>query len=163
MRDDVVIKPTSDLFIAALYSAPENEPILRSLLNSVMTDIGQPAIVKATVQNPFNILESPIDKRITLDVRVVDELKAMYNIEVQTHSHKGFFDRMLYYWAKTYASRLRRGEKYRRLRPVRSIVITEFSVFRKLKELHTVFENSCERESGSVAVGAFSDARFAFG
>jgi hypothetical protein len=28
------------LFIAALWSAPEREPILRSLLNGVMTDIG---------------------------------------------------------------------------------------------------------------------------
>ena len=46
------IKPTSDLFIAALCSAPENEPILRSLLNGTMTDIGQPPIVKAMVQNP---------------------------------------------------------------------------------------------------------------
>ena len=140
LKDDVIIKPTTDLFIASLWSAPENEPILLSLLNSVMTDIEQPPIIEATVLNPFNILESPLDKRITLDVRVVDELKAMYNIEVQTYSHTSFFDRMLYNWARTYGLRLRRGEKYRTLRPVRSIVITEFSVFRELKELHAVFE-----------------------
>jgi len=51
---DLAIKPTSDLFIAALLSAPKNEPILRSVLNGVMTDIGQPQVVKATALNPFN-------------------------------------------------------------------------------------------------------------
>jgi predicted transposase/invertase (TIGR01784 family) len=140
MKDDVVIKPTTDLFIAALWSAPKNEPILRSLLNAVMTDIGLPAIVEATVINPFNVQEYPADKQIRLDIRVVDESKAMYNVEVQTDSHASFFDRMLYYWAETYGSLLKRGEDYRKLRPVRSIVITEFPVFPELKNLHAVFE-----------------------
>jgi len=139
-KDDPIITPTTDLFIAALWSAPKNEPILRSLLNAVMTDIGQPAIVKATVLNPFNIQEYPTDKQIRLDVLVEDESKARYNAEVQTDSHTSFFDRMLYYWAQTYGALLERGEQYHKLRPVRSIVITEFSVFPELKELHTVFD-----------------------
>ena len=139
-KDDVLIKPTTDLFIAFLWSAPKNESILRSLLNAVMTDIGQPPIVKATVLNPFNIQEYPADKQIRLDVLVEDEAGTIYNIEVQTESHPGFFNRMLYYWAETYAPRIQRGEGYDKLCPVRSIVITEFPVFSALKELHTVFE-----------------------
>ena len=54
LTGNLEIKPTSDLFIAALLSAPKNEPILRSVLNGVMTDIGQPQVVKATALNPFN-------------------------------------------------------------------------------------------------------------
>jgi predicted transposase/invertase (TIGR01784 family) len=138
--NDVLIKPTTDLFIAALWSAPKNEPILRSLLNGVMTDIGLPAVTKTTVLNPFNIQESAVDKQIRLDVRVEDESGTMYDVEVQTDSHAGFFDRMLYYWAETYASQLQRGEGYNRLVPVRSIVITEFPVFSSLRGLHAVFE-----------------------
>ncbi|MCL2005128.1 MAG: Rpn family recombination-promoting nuclease/putative transposase [Planctomycetaceae bacterium] len=138
--NEIVIKPTTDLFIAALWSAPKNEPILRSLLNAVMTDIGQPVIVKATVLNPFNIQDRAVDKQIRLDVLVEDETGAIYNIEVQTDSHKGFFDRMLYYWAEIYGTGLQRSERYEDLRPVHSIVITEFSVFRQLKQLHAVFE-----------------------
>ena len=97
-KDDPIITPTTDLFIASLWSAPKNEPLLLSLLNAVMTNIGHPKIVEAKVLNPFNIQEYPTDKQIRLDVRVVDELKAMYNVEVQTDSHTSFFDRMLYYW-----------------------------------------------------------------
>ena len=148
-KDDPIITPTTDLFIAALWSAPKNEPILRSLLNAVMTDIGLPPIVKATVLNPFNIQDYPTDKQIRLDVLVEDESKTKYNVEVQTDSHTSFFDRMLYYWAQTYGSLLERGEYYYKLRPVRSIVITEFPVFPELKELHTVFEIHA-RENPSV-------------
>ena len=135
-----LIKPTSDLFIASLWSAPEREPILRSVLNSVMTDIRQPSIVKATVLNPFNIQDYPEDKEIRLDVRVEDETRRFYNIEVQRAWHTGFYNRSLYYWSETYESQIERGDYYNLLRPVRSIVITEFPVFSELKQLHTVFE-----------------------
>jgi len=138
--DNLIITPVSDLFIAALWSAPKNEPILRSVLNSVMTDIGQPQIVKATVLNPFNVQDYPNDKEIRLDVRVEDEVRRFYDIEVQRAWHKGFYNRSLYYWSETYESQIERGEFYDLLRPVRSIVITEFPVFPELKQLHTVFE-----------------------
>jgi predicted transposase/invertase (TIGR01784 family) len=54
---------------------------------------------------------------------------------------------MLYYWARTYGSLIQRGEEYRKLRPVRSIVITEFPVFPELKELHAVFEIHAREKS----------------
>jgi len=134
------IKPTSDLFIAALCSAPKNEPILRSLLNGTMMNIGQPPVVKATVLNPINVQEFPVDKQVRLDVLVEDELGAMYDVEVQTYPDKELFERMLLYWAVTYVSQIHRGDAYGVLRPVRSIIITEFPVFPELKELHAVFE-----------------------
>ena len=92
------------------------------------------------MRNPFNIQEFPVDKQIRLDVLVEDEEGTVYNIEVQTESHPGFFNRMLYYWAEIYGSLVQRGEKYDKLCPVRSIVITEFPVFPMLKALHAVFE-----------------------
>jgi predicted transposase/invertase (TIGR01784 family) len=134
------ISPTSDLFIASLWSTPEREPILLSLLNAVMTDIGQPQIVEATVLNPFNVKEFPDDKEIRLDVRVKDETGKKYNIEVQKAWHVGFYNRTLYYWTETYEGQIQRGEHYKLLRPVCSIIITEFPAFPELKQLHAVFE-----------------------
>jgi len=60
-----------------------------------MTNIGQPAIVKATVLNPFNIQEYAVDKRIILDVRVEDETGTFYNVEVQRKTDTDFLERML--------------------------------------------------------------------
>jgi len=140
VKDDPIITPTSDLFIASLWSAPKNEPILRSLLSGVMTDIGQPPVAKATVLNPYNIQEFAIDKQIRLDVHVEDELGAKYDIEVQKEKHDDFYERMLLYWGETYSSQVQRGERYNLLRPMRSVIITEFPVFPLLKRLHAVFE-----------------------
>ena len=39
--DDLIVKPTSDIFTAVLWSAPKNEPILRDFLNAVLIDSGQ--------------------------------------------------------------------------------------------------------------------------
>ena len=139
-KDDLVITPTTDLFIASLWSAPKNEPILRSMLSGVMTDVGQPPVAKAKVLNPFNIQEYAIDKRIILDVRVEDEAGTFYNVEVQKQTDTDFLERMLFGWAETYGSQLLWGEKYDELCPVRSIIITEFPIFPLLKRLHAVFE-----------------------
>ena len=138
--DDVIITPTTDLFIASLWSAPKNESILRSLLSGVMTDIGQPPVAKAEVLNPFNIQEFAVDKQIILDVRVEDEAGTFYNVEVQKESHTDFLERMLFGWAETYGSQLLRGKGYENLCPVRSVIITEFPIFSLLKRLHAVFE-----------------------
>lgn len=51
--DDLVIKATSDLFIAALLSAPKNEPILRGIINAVLVNKGHVPIKKAKVPNPY--------------------------------------------------------------------------------------------------------------
>ncbi|MDR3232222.1 MAG: Rpn family recombination-promoting nuclease/putative transposase [Planctomycetaceae bacterium] len=135
-----LIKPTNDLFIASLLSSPKNKQILLSAINSVLNNFRQPSIVEATVLNPFNILDYPVDKQIRLDVRVKDEHDAFYNIEIQSEWHTGFFDRVLYYWSESYESQLERGDEYTVLCPVKSIIITEFPVFSSLKDLHTVFE-----------------------
>jgi len=105
-KDDPIITPTTDLFIASLWSAPKNEPILRSMLSGVMTDAGQPPVVTATVLNPFNLQEYAIDKRIILDVRVEDETGTFYVVEVQKWAETDFRERMLFGWAETYGSQL---------------------------------------------------------
>ncbi len=47
--DNLVIKATSDLFIATLLSAQKNEPILRGLINAVLQNSGQTPIKSAEV------------------------------------------------------------------------------------------------------------------
>ena len=139
-KDDLVIKPTSDIFAAVLWSPPKNESLLRNFLNAVLRDISMAMITEATVLNPFNVKEFSVDKRLILDVRVQDEAKRQYNIEVQTVPHTGFRNRSLLYWADTYSSLLRVGDKYSKLVPVKSVIITEFPIFPELKNLHTVFD-----------------------
>ena len=78
--DNLVIKATSDLFIATLFSAPKNEPILRGVINAVLTNSGHVPIKTAEVLNPFSVKEFAVDKRIVLDVQVKDELDRTFNV-----------------------------------------------------------------------------------
>ena len=60
--DNLIIKATSDLFIATLLSAPKNEPILRNIINAVLTNSGHAPITIAEVLNPYNVREFAVDK-----------------------------------------------------------------------------------------------------
>jgi len=137
---DLIVRPTSDIFTAVLWSAPKNKPILRDFLNAVLIDSGQPTIKEATVLNPFNIKEFAVDRQLVLDVLVQDETDCRYNIEVQTAPHAGFVNRMLLQWADTYSSVLRAGNDFTQLVPVKSVVLTVFPIFPQLRNPHSVFE-----------------------
>ena len=140
MKDDLTPDPTSDVFTAMLWSAPKNEHILRSYINAVLTDAGVPPITRATVLNPFNIKDFAESKTIILDVRVEDESGRLYDIEVQGAGHVAFPNRMLGYWSDIYASQLKSGVNYSALRPVISIILTEFPIFPELNNVHSVFQ-----------------------
>ncbi|MDR0337085.1 MAG: Rpn family recombination-promoting nuclease/putative transposase [Planctomycetaceae bacterium] len=139
--DRPLIKPTSDVFIAMFLSAPKNEPCLRSLINAVLKDkSGRNPIEKAIVLNPFNMTDYVVDKQIVLDVRVADCSGCAFNIEIQTYPHPAFRERILYGWSDSYSSQLSIGINFKELRPVITIVITEFAVIPKSQDVHLVFE-----------------------
>ena len=138
--DNLIIKATSDLFIATLLSAPKNEPILRGIINAVLKNSGHVPIKTAEVLNPFNVKEFAVDKRIVLDVRVKDERDRIFNIEIQTTHHTAFVERVMFGWADTFSAQLHAGNKYQKLMPVFCIVITEFKILGQVDGVHLVFE-----------------------
>ncbi len=135
-----IIRATSDIFIASLLSAPENEPILRGLINAVLKNSGAVLVKSTEVLNPINVKEFVFDKGIVLDVRVKDERDQIFNIEIQTSPHPAFVERILFGWADTFSAQLHAGNAYTKLQPVFCIVITEFNIFPGEKGVHFVFE-----------------------
>jgi len=142
ITDNQVIKATSDVFIAMLLSAPKNEPILRGIINAVLTNSGHAPIKTAEVLNRFNIKEFAVDKQIVLDVRVKDELDRIFNVEIQTTPHTAFIERVIFGWADTFSAQLHAGNQYQKLKPVYCIVITEFKTLGKADtdDVHLIFE-----------------------
>jgi len=139
-QEELTPDPMSDVFTAMLWSSPKNEHLLRSFINAVRTDAGMTSIVQATVQNPFNIKDFVASKRIVLDVRVKDEHEHLYDIEVQGADHAAFSNRVVEYSADTFVGQFKSGMNYTALRPVMSIILTAFPIFRQLTRLHTIFE-----------------------
>jgi predicted transposase/invertase (TIGR01784 family) len=147
--------PMSDVFTASLWSAPKNEHLLLSFINSVRTNAGALPIVKATVLNPFNIKEFEASKGIILDVRAKDEHDHLYDVEVQTSNHPAFPNRSLDYWSDTYTAQLKSGMDYRELRRVISIILTSFKIFPQLEDVHTIFQITAKENPKVLLTDAF--------
>jgi len=155
MPKQYVKTPTSDLFTASLLGDPKNESVLRSYINGVFLDAGKTPIVKATVQNPFSIRKFAQSKQIVLDVRVKDELGRFFNLELQNEYHKFFENRLLFSWSDQYTSQIKSGENYAKLRPVISIVLTNFVMFPQLKKRHNIFRITAEENPDVVLTNDF--------
>ena len=154
-NDDTIPDPMSDVFTASLWSAPKNEHLLVSFINSVRLDSGQLPIVQAKVLNPFNIKEFDASKGIILDVRAKDESNRLYDVEVQTSSHPAFPNRMLDYWAESFSSQLKSGMEYAELRQVLSIILSDFRIFPQLENIHNIFEIRAREKPSFVMSDAF--------
>ena len=131
--------PTGDTFIHYLFASPGNERILLSFVNAVLDNAGRPPVMKTEVRNPFNPKTFVTDKSSIIDIKAVADNNHSFVIEFQVLAHKAFANRMLYYWARTYAGQIRHSEEYEKLNPVISIIVTRFLMFPELEKLHNTF------------------------
>ncbi|MDO5567125.1 MAG: Rpn family recombination-promoting nuclease/putative transposase [Planctomycetia bacterium] len=133
------IPTMSDIFVHFLFGTKKYESALICFLNAVLTDTFQNPIKAVTVKNPFSFQTYMHDKSTVLDIVVEDEQSRAFDIEIQIANHKYFVERTLYYWAKLYSSQLKKNESYNQLKPVISIILTDFQVFQEIDLLHSSF------------------------
>ncbi len=121
---------TNDLSFKTYFI--KNKELLKSLLKHFLPLPDNSSIVNVTPLNP----ELPSDeqrdagKTFVLDIRAEYErknatggiLKEIVNVEVQTTTHSHFTDRILAYSGRVYSEQLKRGDPYRKLNPVYSLV-----------------------------------------
>ena len=88
-----------------------------------------------SVLNPKN----PDDKNSLLDLRVKLNTGASVNIEMQSASEQSFKERVLFYLSRLYTLDLEKGDEYKTLYPVYSLIFTDFTMFKELKNYHSVF------------------------
>ncbi len=126
------------MVIKYIFGKEGNEEILLDFINSVLVDENFNKIVSVIVKNPFNPKRFRIDKESHLDLKVIDENKKQYNIEIQSTPKSHFIHRILYYWSQLYASQIKEGEYYGKLRQTISINVLNFNFIKKNKALHNL-------------------------
>jgi predicted transposase/invertase (TIGR01784 family) len=142
----------SDLFSRWLLSREETIEILEDLVNATLEHAGKPPVHALELRKPFNLGTAFQEKESILDIRTKDSSGAYINLEVQLGRQSMFFNRVLYYWAKTWSDQLARGESYRQLLPVISINLTAYTLFPDLDAWHTLFHLT-EETQPDVALG----------
>ena len=85
------------------------------------------------------------EKTAVMDLRLSLKNGEQVNVEMQTCSHPGFKERVLFYWAKNYGSQLTKGKQYKSLCPVYSLIFTTFKLFPATSRYYNVFSIRSEK------------------
>lgn len=130
------IDPCVDVVFLRLFGG-SNEAVRVDFLNAVLApDV---RIKSAAVINAVQMPTFDGQAALRLDLKVVDEAKRVYQVEMQRQRHRGLDKRMLYGWARLYADQLGAGVDYDKLDPVVSIWICEEDAFPGSPRAHLRF------------------------
>ena len=120
LRNDAVFK--------MFFSKKENEEELREFLKA-MTNLTDEDLAFVEVKNPTLTKENVGDKDFVVDIRITSASGDRLNMEMQMQNHDGFTRRMTSYNARQYASQLKKGEAYVKLKASISLIVTNFELF----------------------------------
>ena len=127
-RHKPLLVPTLDIVFKMMLSAPACESALTALLTAILRP--SQAIKVARVLNPEVPRRSVDDKGTILDILAEMADGSRINIEMQASNTGVIQPRALYYWARTHADQLRRGQDYGELRATVAIFLLDFAEFK---------------------------------
>src|SRR5271157_5993790 len=104
------IRPINDFAFKKIFGTAENRVALISLLNAILEP--KSPIVEVALENPFNPQDFKDDKLSILDVKAVDGVGAIYDIEMQLAIFEGLTKRIVFYGCDLYAGQLKAGDDY---------------------------------------------------
>jgi predicted transposase/invertase (TIGR01784 family) len=130
------INPKIDLAFKKLFGSEGNKDILKSLINSMLSEDEQ--IVDLELKNPYNFADYLDGKLSILDIKAVDQRGRWYDIEMQVESQGDYGQRALYYWRKVYTGQIDVGELYYKLKETVVISLLNFIYFPDDERYHRV-------------------------
>ena len=103
--------------------------LTKSFLNATLRLEGDRRIKKVQKLPTEQLPMTTRAKKSGLDVLCTDESGAQYIIEMQNRYMKSYFKRVQYYVSHAYAKQLKEGEKYKTLKPVTLLSISDHNLF----------------------------------
>ena len=126
-----LLKVTNDYVFKRIFGKKGNEDITRSFIEAVTSEYYEDINLEDTPILERDLLEN---KMGILDVKVVANEINDIDIEMQVTKSEYIAERILWYWAKMYASSIEKGEGYSSTKRAICIMIADFKVER-LKEI----------------------------
>ena len=128
---------TQDLMFKNYFKLNKN--VLKSLLKAFLPLPQNSSIKDIVILDSLIPSLSPEEKSSLLDLRLQLNSGEFVNVEMQAFPHKSFMKRILLYWAKSYSSQIRTGEKYEKLCPAYSLIFSTFHLFPETECFYTPF------------------------
>jgi predicted transposase/invertase (TIGR01784 family) len=137
------ISPKTDFAFKKIFGSTDSKDILISFLNAILYR-GEPTIKDLEILNPYSASRLTGLKDTYLDVKAKITGDKTVIIEMQVLNVAAFDKRVLYNAAKTYATQLKSGEGYWKLKPVIALTITDFVMFENQERVisHFVFKEN---------------------
>ena len=138
MKRKRILKPTNDVVFQALFGRGR-ENITKAMLEDILK-IKIHTIDLDKNKDLYNDKKDQKNGRI--DVRAVINENIECDIEIQLVTHEMMLERFLYYWAKMYATNLKIGNEYNKLRKTISIIIVgeKIAQFNEIPKAHTKWQ-----------------------
>lgn len=141
------IRPMNDFAFKKIFGMPANKLALISLLNSILR-LPNP-ITDVTIENPYNQQDFSDDKASILDIKAVDQLGSIYDVEMQLSIFSGLIKRIVFYGCEMYAGQLCVGDDYTQLSPVFTICLLNGALWKNSHKVHHAFR-FCDAQSGRI-------------
>jgi len=116
----------NDIAFRKIFGNENRKETLVSFLNAVLDFRGEQAIVDVKILNPYQLPKLRSGKVTIVDVKATDQVGRSYIVEMQVGQADGFAKRVLYYFSKSYGDQIKRGDFYRKLKPVIFIGILDY-------------------------------------
>ena len=130
-KKEKLLSPKLDVVFQVLFGEKGSENITKKFLEAIL----QESIDKVDLsKNPILRRQKIKGKMGVLDVIAELNGKEMCNIEMQVGEKENIIKRILYYWARVYASNINKKEDYGVLKRTIAILIADFEI-PGLKEL----------------------------
>ena len=119
-----LLKPKYDVVFQALFGE-NKENITQSLISDILGEQVEIIDIKtdSTITRKY-----PNNKAGRLDLKTKFKDGTICQIEMQMSDEKNTIKRILYYWSRTYAEQIQRGEDYQELNKTIGIIITNYEV-----------------------------------
>jgi len=117
----------NDIAFRKIFGNENRKETLVSFLNAVLDFRGEQAIVDVKILNPYQLPKLRSGKVTIVDVKATDQVGRSYIVEMQVGQLDGFAKRVLYYFSKSYGEQIKRGDFYRKLKPVIFIGILDYA------------------------------------
>ena len=125
--ENKLLKVTNDYVFKRIFGKKGNEDITRSFIEAVTSEYYEDINLEDTPILERDLLEN---KMGILDVKVVANEINDIDIEMQVTKSEHIAERILWYWAKMYASSIEKGEGYSSTKRAICIMIADFKVER---------------------------------
>ncbi|MCB1194240.1 MAG: Rpn family recombination-promoting nuclease/putative transposase [Leptospiraceae bacterium] len=122
--------PKNDVAFHKIFGNENKKVILISFLNSVLDLKHGYKIVDLTFKDSYQLPKISSLKSSIIDVKVKDQKKNSYIVEMQVSETDGFDKRVQYYVSKEYANQIEKGDDYPKLTPVVFVGILDFKYFK---------------------------------